>query len=481
MRTGTGTDQIWAREEGETQDTENTDLTLLPPPERLRPAHHPTGRGGGGRSGGLKDTETGTGQEASRAAPVPEAMAERGARAAMAGQGTRGAMADPRTQEALAGQGTREAMVVSGNSGGLGGSGDLRGHGGSGNSGGHGGSGELGWPGWIQGLRRPWWIRGLGRPWAERGAWEAMAGSPPPKFSWGNSPAGTLESRTEPGRGSGEPDGAGMGSWEPDGTGRGSGEPDGAGRGLWRAGRNRHGLWRAGRSRHRRTLAWSRQLAERCEEPALEDALAAQRLAGGATGSANSRGALGKRELSGALGKRQSLGGARGSAELEGELGGTSGRHQWAWMGTSGDTSGLDGPTETKMSCFRLGTGNFPRHRKIPSPIQSRGFGRSMGTFGKRPWANRWRMVRVVASPSPPRARRIPRQNSTKGRSRRLRQGRWRRTPSPRRKRIESFRSSLLSRCCHGGARMWRRWTSFTHLLEYKGRWSTGNTSREWR
>ncbi len=47
-----------------------------------------------------RDTETG--QEASRAAPVPGAMAERGARAAMA---------DPRTQEALAGQGTREAMA----------------------------------------------------------------------------------------------------------------------------------------------------------------------------------------------------------------------------------------------------------------------------------------------------------------------------------------------------------------------------------
>ncbi len=48
-----------------------------------------------------RDTETG--QEASRAAPVPGPMAERGARAAMADPGTREAMADQGTLEAMAG------------------------------------------------------------------------------------------------------------------------------------------------------------------------------------------------------------------------------------------------------------------------------------------------------------------------------------------------------------------------------------------
>ncbi len=65
-----------------------------------------------------RDTETG--QEASRAAPVPGPMVERGARAAKADPGTRVAMAeqgvwaamvDPGTREAMADQGTLEAMA----------------------------------------------------------------------------------------------------------------------------------------------------------------------------------------------------------------------------------------------------------------------------------------------------------------------------------------------------------------------------------
>ncbi len=75
---------------GKTQDTENTGLTLLPPSRTVRPpstVHRtPTGRGGG-RSGGLKGHGDRTGQEASRAAPVLEAMAGQGTRAAMAERG----------------------------------------------------------------------------------------------------------------------------------------------------------------------------------------------------------------------------------------------------------------------------------------------------------------------------------------------------------------------------------------------------------
>ncbi len=66
----------------------------------MRPAPNTIQRGGGGgRSGGLKGHGDRTGQEASRAAPILGAMAERGGREAMA---------DPGTQEAMAGQGTQE-------------------------------------------------------------------------------------------------------------------------------------------------------------------------------------------------------------------------------------------------------------------------------------------------------------------------------------------------------------------------------------
>ncbi len=65
-----------------------------------------------------RDTETG--QDASRAAPVPEPTAERAARAAMADPGSREAMADPGIRDAMAVQsawaamadpGSREAMA----------------------------------------------------------------------------------------------------------------------------------------------------------------------------------------------------------------------------------------------------------------------------------------------------------------------------------------------------------------------------------
>ncbi len=83
---------------GETQ----SDIT--PPSRTVRPApctvHHPTGRGVGA-------LEASRGQEAglpaSRAAPVPGAMADPGTREAMAVQSAWAAMAD---------LGSREAMVV---------------------------------------------------------------------------------------------------------------------------------------------------------------------------------------------------------------------------------------------------------------------------------------------------------------------------------------------------------------------------------
>ncbi len=106
------------------------------------------GRKGGGRSGGLKDWETG--QVASRAVPVPgpmadqaamadpripAAMAERGARAAIAERGARAAMAERGARAAMVERGAREAMAD----------------------------------------------RGVREAMADRGAWEAsMVGSPPP-------------------------------------------------------------------------------------------------------------------------------------------------------------------------------------------------------------------------------------------------------------------------------------------------------------
>ncbi len=119
----TGTNQIRAREEGKhvTRGTQDWQYSPLPN-GASRTVHHPTGRGGG-RSGGLKGHGDRTGQEASRAAPILGAMAERGGREAMAdpgtpetmaGQGAREAMAEQGAREAMAGQGAREAMAGQG-------------------------------------------------------------------------------------------------------------------------------------------------------------------------------------------------------------------------------------------------------------------------------------------------------------------------------------------------------------------------------
>ncbi len=57
-----------------------------------------------------RDTETG--QEASRAAPVPGAMAGQGIQVAMAERGARVAMVDPRAQEAMVERGAWAASMV---------------------------------------------------------------------------------------------------------------------------------------------------------------------------------------------------------------------------------------------------------------------------------------------------------------------------------------------------------------------------------
>ncbi len=87
---------------------------LLPPPLPIgasRAVRHRKGRGGG-RSGGLKDLETG--QVASRAVPVPGPMADPGTQAATADPGTQAATADPGTQAATAEQGAQAAMAEQG-------------------------------------------------------------------------------------------------------------------------------------------------------------------------------------------------------------------------------------------------------------------------------------------------------------------------------------------------------------------------------
>ncbi len=99
---------------GETRDKGNTGLTVLPPPERCVPHRIPSNGEGGGRSGGLKGHGDRTGQEASRAAPILGAMAERGGREAMEDPGTRETMAGQGAREAMAEQGAREAMAEQG-------------------------------------------------------------------------------------------------------------------------------------------------------------------------------------------------------------------------------------------------------------------------------------------------------------------------------------------------------------------------------
>ncbi len=73
-----------------------------------RAVWHRKGRGGG-RSGGLKDLETG--QVASRAVPVPGPKADPGTQAAKADPGTQAAKADPGTPAATADPGTLAATA----------------------------------------------------------------------------------------------------------------------------------------------------------------------------------------------------------------------------------------------------------------------------------------------------------------------------------------------------------------------------------
>ncbi len=106
---GNRTDQIWAHKGKETQ-VEEDKVWHYPPFQEARPAPYDIERGGGGgRSGGLKDLETG--QVASRAVPVPGPKADPGTQAATADPGTQAATADPGTQAATADLGTLAAMA----------------------------------------------------------------------------------------------------------------------------------------------------------------------------------------------------------------------------------------------------------------------------------------------------------------------------------------------------------------------------------
>ncbi len=96
MRTGTGRTKYGHKREGNTGHGEHrSDIT----PSNV----------GVGALEASRDTETG--QEASRAAPVPGPTAEREARAAMADPGTREAMTEQGARAALAEQGIQEAMA----------------------------------------------------------------------------------------------------------------------------------------------------------------------------------------------------------------------------------------------------------------------------------------------------------------------------------------------------------------------------------
>ncbi len=187
---GNRMDQIWAHRVRKHKAEGDKVWHYPSPPPTLpigasRAVWHRKGRGGG-RSGGLKDLETG--QVASRAVPIPGPMADPGTPTAMVDQA---AMVDPGTPAAMADQGARAAMA-------------------------------------NQGARVAM---------AEQGAWDAsMAGSPPKKFL-GVTPLlrGALRRR---GR---------SGFW---GAGRNQQGLRGAGRdqqGLWGAGRDQQGLWGAGR------------------------------------------------------------------------------------------------------------------------------------------------------------------------------------------------------------------------------------------
>ncbi len=122
---------------GETQDTENTGLTLLPPPERCVPHRTPSNGEGGWalwRPHGTRRQDR-TGQKASRAAPV---LGGHGGSGDSGGHGGAGSMGGH------GGSGDSGGHGGAGSMGGHGGSGDSGGHSGSGDSGGHGGAGSMG-------------------------------------------------------------------------------------------------------------------------------------------------------------------------------------------------------------------------------------------------------------------------------------------------------------------------------------------------
>ncbi len=96
--------------QGKNKETRVQNPDITPPPNRCVPHRNNNIRGGGvGALEASRDTETG--QEASRAVPVPGPTAERGARAAMADRGAWAAMAERDARAAMAERGAREAMA----------------------------------------------------------------------------------------------------------------------------------------------------------------------------------------------------------------------------------------------------------------------------------------------------------------------------------------------------------------------------------
>ncbi len=85
------------------------------------------------------------------------------------------------------------------------------------------------------------------------------------------------------------------------------------------------------------------------------------------------------------------------------------------WMGPAETPEGWMGPAETKISWFRLGTGNFPDTGKYPLSNTIPWCLGDPWDDGKRPRAETGGGWPRRASPSPPRARRIPRRTPRRG------------------------------------------------------------------
>ncbi len=140
MRTGTGTNHIWAREEGKPRHGD-TQSDITPPSRTVRPALYTIQRGGGvGALEASRDTETGQDRRPPGRRPFWEPWRVRG----LGRPWRSGELGRPWRVRGLG----RPWRI-----------------------------GELGWPWWIRGLRRPWrsgelgwpwWIRGLRRPWRSR-------------------------------------------------------------------------------------------------------------------------------------------------------------------------------------------------------------------------------------------------------------------------------------------------------------------------